>query len=33
MISRQRGDCMVPRLRIANVNGEPKVKSVGAASK
>ena len=27
------GDCMVPRLRVANVNGEPKVKAVAAASK
>ena len=27
------GDCMVPRLRIANVNGETKVKAVRAASK
>ena len=27
------GDCMVPRLRIANVNGEPKVKAVRAAGK
>ena len=28
-----KGDCMVPRLRIVNVNNESKVEAAGAAGK